>query len=188
MTRHAAIPGPHRSWNCHAPDAHRNAARDEIGSGAASSCLGTRTGVFLPPTVYRITMITPQRPLIGLLIATILLAAGCATTQDTTNLLSAAGFNMIPATTPQQESELGSLPTGKVSLVPRDGTNYYVFPDRGHKILYVGQSAQYQEYQRLRLQKQLATEQLTAAQMNSTTAWTTWGPWSVPVMVPVIRR
>lgn len=131
------------------------------------------------------------RHLLPLLALTLVaLAAGCSTT-DTENLLSAAGFTIVPATTPQQEAEVNTLPPGKVTLVQRSGTNYYVFPDHAKNQLYVGQSAQYQEYQRLRLQKQLAEEQLSAAQMNSTTAFTTWGPWSVPVMVPmvpVIRR
>lgn len=131
------------------------------------------------------------RHLLPLLALTLVaLAAGCSTT-DTENLLSAAGFTIVPATTPQQEAEVNTLPPGKVTLVQRSGTNYYVFPDHAKNQLYVGQSTQYQEYQRLRLQKQLAEEQLSAAQMNSTTAFTTWGPWSVPVMVPmvpVIRR
>ncbi len=131
------------------------------------------------------------RHLLPLLALTLVaLAAGCSTT-STENLLSAAGFTIVPATTPQQEAEVNSLPPGKVTLVQRSGTNYYVFPDQAKKQLYIGQSAQYQEYQRLRLQKQLAEEQYSAAQMNSTTAFTTWGPWSVPVMVPmvpVIRR
>lgn len=150
-----------------------------LGSGQGYPCVA----------VSCIHMNTLLRRLIAVLVASMIAAAaGCSSTQGTTNLLSAAGFNMVPATTPQQVSELNALPTGKVSLVPRDGTNYYAFPDRGQTMLYVGQAAQYQEYQRLRLQQQLATEQLTAAQMNSTTAWTTWGPWSAPVTVPVIRR
>ncbi|MEN9678657.1 MAG: hypothetical protein RIS76_4553 [Verrucomicrobiota bacterium] len=137
-------------------------------------------------------MNAPFRPLPSLL-ALLLMAvvAGCSSTRDTENLLSAAGFTIVPAVTPEQEAEVHTLPPGKVTLVPRSGTNYYVFPDHAKNQLYVGQSAQYQEYQRLRLQKQLAEEQFSAAQMNSTTAFTTWGPWSVPVMVPmvpVIRR
>jgi hypothetical protein len=38
-------------------------------------------------------------------------------------------------------------------------------------VLYVGQQAQYDAYQKLRLQKQLAADQVQAAEMNSEPAW-----------------
>jgi capsule polysaccharide export protein KpsE/RkpR len=44
----------------------------------------------------------------------------------------------------------------------------------------VGTEAQYQEYQRLELEKQLADERLSAAQQyrNAATMWGEgWGPW-----------
>jgi hypothetical protein len=57
----------------------------------------------------------------------------------------------------------------------------YVYADpRGCACLYVGTEAQYQEYQRLELEKQLADERLSAAQeyRNAATMWGDgWGPW-----------
>jgi hypothetical protein len=41
-------------------------------------------------------------------------------------------------------------------------------------MLYVGQQEQYQEYQKLRLQKQMADEQMNAADMDEN-AWAVWG-------------
>ena len=113
--------------------------------------------------------------------------AGCSTTQKTENLLSAAGFKAIPATTPQQQAHLKTLPAHKVTMVVRDGQTNYVYPDAAHQVLYVGQDAQYQEYQRLRLQNQMAEDQVQAAAMNSEPGWGAWESFGV-VEVPVLRR
>jgi hypothetical protein len=121
----------------------------------------------------------------------LLLAGGCASTQQTENLLSAAGFKMVPATTPQQQSHLKTLPPGTVTRVLRDGKQLFVYPDTAQQVLFVGQDAQYQEYQRLRQQNQVASEQVEAAQLNSQPGWDAWGPEVggafVPVM-PIMRR
>ena len=113
--------------------------------------------------------------IIGALVA---LAVGCSTTKDTENLLTAAGFKMVPATTPQQLAHLKTLPPKKITMTQRDGTLFFTYPDAEHNLLYVGQQAQYQEYQRLRFKQQMTTEELSAAQMNAD-AWGAWGPWRV---------
>lgn len=108
------------------------------------------------------------------------LITGCSTTTGKENMLSAAGFNAVPADTPERQAHLKSLPADKITPVQRNGTTYYTFADPKHNVLYVGQEAQYQEYRRLRLQKQMADEQLAAAQMNEDAAWNAWGPWGGP--------
>jgi hypothetical protein len=110
---------------------------------------------------------------IGALLA---LAIGCTTTKERENMLSAAGFKMVPANTPEREAHLKSLPADKITPVQRQGTTYYTFPDPKNNVLYVGQEAQYQKYRQLRYQKQLADEQLETAQMNEN-AWGAWGAW-----------
>ena len=110
---------------------------------------------------------------IGALVA---LAIGCSTTKERENMLSAAGFKMVPANTPERQAHLTSLPADKITPVQRNGITYYTFPDPKNNVLYVGQEAQYQQYRNLRLQKQMADEQLEAAQMNEN-AWGAWGPW-----------
>ena len=121
-------------------------------------------------------------------VALVAFALGCSTTKQTENLLSAAGFKAMPATTPQQQAHLKTLPPHKVTMVQRDGKTYYVYPDQAHQVLYVGQDAQYQEYQKLRLQKQLAKDQVQAAEMNSESGWTAWGAFGDVVGVPAYRR
>ena len=104
------------------------------------------------------------------------LAMGCASTQSTENLFSAAGFKTIVATTPQQQQHLKTLPPNKVTLAQRDGKIYYVFADPAHNQIYVGNPSQYQKYQQLRLANSLAQDQLATAELNNETAMG-WGMW-----------
>ena len=113
----------------------------------------------------------------GMVIA---VAIGCSTTKQKENMLSAAGFKRVPADTPERQAHLKSLPADKITAVQREGTVYYTFPDPKNNVLYVGQEAQYQQYRRLRYQKQLADERLEAAELNQDTAWGVWGPWGGP--------
>ena len=109
-------------------------------------------------------------------IALLALTVGCANTQHTENLLSAAGFGTVIANTPQRQEQLKALPPDKVTLVQRNGKNYYVYADPAHYQVYVGNPSQYQKYQQLRLASNLAQDQLETAQLNS------WGPglWGFP--------
>ena len=112
-------------------------------------------------------------------IALLALTVGCANTQHTENLLSAAGFRTVIANTPQRQEHLKTLPPARVTLVQRNGKNYYVYADPTHYQIYVGTPSQYQRYQQLRLANNLAQDQLATAEMNQQTAmgWEMWGPW-----------
>jgi hypothetical protein len=113
--------------------------------------------------------------LIGAL-ALLALTVGCANTQHTENLLSAAGFRTVIANTPQRQEQLKALPPDKVTLVQRHGKNYYVYADPANNQIFVGTPSQYQKYQQLRLANNLAQDELQTAQLNS------WGPglWGFP--------
>ena len=109
-------------------------------------------------------------------IALLSMALGCANTQHTENLLSAAGFRTVIANAPQRQEQLKALPPDKVTLVQRNGKNYYVYADQANNQVFVGTPSQYQKYQQLRLANNLAQDQLETAQMNSLN-WGMWGPW-----------
>ena len=95
------------------------------------------------------------------------------------NLLIAAGFQVIVPKTAAQQQKLQSLPADKVTLVQKDGKNYYVFPDAANNQAYVGGLTQYQAYQQLRLANKLANENLEAAELNQEASmdWGAWGGW-----------
>ena len=105
--------------------------------------------------------------------ALLALVSGCATTKQTEDLLSAAGFKAQPATTQAQQAHLKSLPAHKVSSVQKGGKQYFVYPDVAHNVLYVGQEAQYQEYRKLRQQEEEQVHPADQTEFNAAL----WGDW-----------
>ena len=107
------------------------------------------------------------------------IAAGCAsTTTQTTDLLSAAGFRLLAADTPEKQQVLATLTPGKLTLVAWKGKQFYVQPASNNQA-YVGTPAEYQTYQQLRLAKQISNDNLMAAQMDQVAndRWGgVWGP------------
>src|SRR5258707_5370182 len=117
-------------------------------------------------------------PILPLVVALGLSVTGCATirahqTAETEQVLAAAGFQVEPDT-PEKLAHLQTLTPRKVVRDVRDGQPQYVYADpQTCKCLYVGDEKRYQRYQELNLQKQIADEQLSAAQY-----WGGWpGPW-----------
>ncbi len=94
--------------------------------------------------------------------------------------LAAAGFKMKPADSPKREANLALFPVRKVTSRVRDGklTYFYADPDFC-KCLYYGDAQSYSRYQQLAIQRQIAQEQVEAAEMNEDAAmdWGMWGPF-----------
>ena len=86
--------------------------------------------------------------------ALLALAVGCASTQQTENLLSAAGFRTVIVTNPQQQQ----LPPYKVTVAERDGKTYYVYADPARNQNYVGDQSQYQRYRQLKKELEAAQQ------------------------------
>src|ERR1700732_5361607 len=104
------------------------------------------------------------------LVALGLSVTGCATirahqTAETEQILSAAGFQVQPADTPEKLAHLQTLTPWTALRDGRDGQPQYVYADpETCKCLYVGDEQRYQKYQKLSLQKKIADEQLSAGQ------------------------
>jgi hypothetical protein len=106
------------------------------------------------------------------------LAVGCASTSQKTDLLSAAGFRLMPADTPTKQQLLATLTPGKLTLITWKGKQFYVEP-AGNNQAYVGTPTEYQAYQQLRLAQQMSNNDVMAAQLNSEAnyGWgRAWGP------------
>ncbi len=119
-------------------------------------------------------------------VGVLLLAGGCATIQrqeaaSTESVLAAAGFRMLPADTPDRLANLqGMTPRKIVPHASSDGKVAYVYADPTNcKCMWIGGPAEYQRYQQLAIQKQLAQERMMAAEMNEDAAlnWGMWGPF-----------
>jgi hypothetical protein len=116
--------------------------------------------------------------LCGCVMALSLALSGCAAVgltmtpqqraQKIEPMLSAAGFRMLAANTPEKEQHLANLPPFKLHYYTNtEGKMRYWFADPAYcHCVYLGNEAAYQKYQNLHLQQQLAEQQQRAAQEN----------------------
>src|SRR5919106_4860993 len=111
--------------------------------------------------------------------------AGCAAidrheAEQTEQLLAAAGFEMRSADTPAKLADLQRQQQHKLVRHERDGETTYVYADAADcKCLYTGDQASYDEFEKLRVQENVASQEMMAAEMNQQAAmnWEMWGPW-----------
>ena len=97
---------------------------------------------------------------IGGAFALLLLAAGCASNQQTQSepdMLIASGFQVRYPTSTQQD-KLQSLTAGQISLIQAYGLNLFVYPDWPNSRVLVGGPKQYETYQLYRASKGLPVE------------------------------
>src|SRR4029077_10960401 len=106
--------------------------------------------------------------------AAALFAGGCAEMQsaNTTSLLSAAGFRARTPQTPQQKQIYAALPPYQVERATVKGKGvFYVYKDEKAGLAYVGREQEYQRYQQLAIQQQIAQNYYMAAEMDRAAAW-----------------
>jgi hypothetical protein len=104
--------------------------------------------------------------------------------QSTEELLSAAGFIMVPATTSEEMANLNTLTPLKVEFSVKDNKPLYWYADPYNcKCVYTGDQAAYDSFQRLQAEQNIADEYQEAALMNEQAAVNAnmWGwmggPW-----------
>ena len=110
---------------------------------------------------------------------TALFIAGCAGvgSGNTTALLSAAGFHARTPQTAKQQQLYAALPPYKVERATVKGHVFYVYKDEKAGVAYVGREQEYQQYQQLAIQQQIAQNYYMAAQMDNAAAWGWYGAW-----------
>jgi len=122
------------------------------------------------------------RTVLSVALAAAMLLTGCATirrseARSTEQVLAAAGFVMRPTDTAERQQRLAAMPPYRLESHAKDGKVVYTYADPdGCKCLYVGGPKEYSEYQRLRLQRQMAEDQAWAAH-EAKMDWGMWGPW-----------
>jgi len=112
-------------------------------------------------------------------VAATLFVAGCAEmgSGNTTSLLSAAGFRVRTPQTPKQQEMYAALPPYKVERATVKGHNFYVYKDEKAGVAYVGREQEYQRYQQLAIQQQIAQNYYTAAAMDRAASYGWYGAW-----------
>ena len=105
--------------------------------------------------------------------------AGCAEMEstNTTSLLSAAGFRARTPQTPKQQEIYAALPPYKVERATVKGRVFYVYKDEKAGLAYIGRAQEYQSYQQLAIQQQVAQDRYLAAEMERDAAWQWYGAW-----------
>ena len=110
---------------------------------------------------------------------TALFVAGCAGvgSDNTTSLLTAAGFRARTPQTPRQQQIYAALPPYQVHRATVNGKTFYVYKDEKAGIAYVGREQEYQRYQQLAVQQQIAQNYYMAAEMDRAAAFGWYGAW-----------
>jgi hypothetical protein len=108
-----------------------------------------------------------------------LFVAGCAGvgSGNTTSLLTAAGFRVRTPQTPNQQQLYAALPPYKVERATVKGHVFYVYKDEKAGVAYVGREQEYQNYQQLCVQQQIAQNYYSAVAMDRAAAYGWYGAW-----------
>ena len=128
---------------------------------------------------------------LSLILLFALVLSGCASMEknhvmNTEELLSAAGFRMKIADTPEKLAHLKSMQQRTFLTHSKDGYVYYSYADAEFcKCLYMGTEGNYRDFSHLYIQQNNAETNLEAAEMNQDAAmnwgpwggWGAWGPW-----------
>ena len=112
--------------------------------------------------------------------AATLVVAGCAGvgSGNTTSLLSAAGFRVRTPQTPKQQQIYAALPPYQVQRAQVQGKGvFYVYKDEKAGVAYIGREQEYQRYQQLAIQQQIAQNYYTAVAMDRAAAYGWYGAW-----------
>jgi hypothetical protein len=104
---------------------------------------------------------------------------GCAEmgSGNTTSLLSAAGFRVRSPQTPRQQQMYAALPPYKVERAVVKGHTFYVYKYEKAGVAYIGREPEYQRYQQLAIQQQIAQDYYTAVAMDRAAAFGWYGAW-----------
>ncbi|MFC1580183.1 hypothetical protein ACFL4N_04660 [Thermodesulfobacteriota bacterium] len=119
----------------------------------------------------------------GILMVVLGLAvSGCATQRavDREQMLSASGFHVKVADTPEKLAHLKELTQHKVVPHEKDGKTFFVYADaKNCKCVYVGDAEAYQEFsQRLEQKKMQDVDRMIAEEnRDASMNWALWGPW-----------
>jgi hypothetical protein len=113
-----------------------------------------------------------------------LFVTGCAEmgSGNTTSLLSAAGFHVVTPQTPKQQQLYAALPPYTVEHAIVKGRSFYIYKDEKAGVAYVGHQPEYQRYQQLCVQQQIAQNYYMAAEMNRAAAFGWYGAWGPRAM------
>jgi hypothetical protein len=132
----------------------------------------------------RLHRMIPRRAALAAVVATAALLGACQTQQQLISRhedsLSAAGFLVKPANTPERQAMLKKLPPNKFIQRNSGDSVHYVYADPiVCGCLYVGSQQAYNQYKANEQTQRLADEQQMTADTYADASWNwdAWGPW-----------
>jgi len=123
----------------------------------------------------------PELIILALFAAGSALFAGMGSS-NAESLLTAAGFRVRTPETPKQKQIYATLPAYKVERATVNGKVFYVYKDEKKGVAYIGREAEYQRYQQLAVQQQIAQQQYMAAELDRQAALNFYGGFGVTRM------
>ena len=116
----------------------------------------------------------PTRSTVWFFVLLITVSACANQVQNKEDMLAAAGFTLVPASTLERQAALSALPPHKFVHQVRNSVVIFTYADPTIcDCLYVGNQAAYDRYRQNVFAQNLADEQQMTAQMNQMD----WGPW-----------
>lgn len=108
--------------------------------------------------------------------------ASCASmgSRGTKKLLDEAGFRTVEPSTPKQRELYEAMPAYKVERVTYNGKTFYAYKDERDGIAYVGDQANYHQYEKLAMQNEINQQEYQAVAMDYHTAagwYGAYGPY-----------
>jgi hypothetical protein len=108
-----------------------------------------------------------------------LVLAGCAAMESASqeSLLQKAGFQTRTPTTEKQKAAYAALPAYQLHKGTREGRTIYAYKDEKAGVVWLGNNAQYAQYQQLAKQAQLKEEKQVAHDMDNDLVYRWYGSW-----------
>jgi hypothetical protein len=108
-----------------------------------------------------------------------LVLAACAAMESASqeSLLQQAGFQSRTPTTEKQKAAYAALPAYKLHKGSREGRTVYAYKDEKAGVVWIGNKAQYAQYQALAKKAQLKEEKQVARDMDNDLVYRWYGSW-----------
>ncbi len=140
--------------------------------------------LIIMPSVYKLMNYRVLN--IILLFAALSLLFACAEIEEKERLLSAAGFSMKYADTPEKLDHLKLQEQHELIPFIKDEKTYFVYADSSNcHCMFVGDETAYQQFNKLQIEHEIADEQRLTAEINrewelDSRQWDPWGngPWN----------
>lgn len=105
--------------------------------------------------------------------------AGCASMEAASqeSLLKSAGFQARTPSTQKQKAAFAALPAYQLHRGTKGGKTIYAYKDEKAGVVYIGNEAQYQQFQQLAAQAKLKEEKQVAHNMDNDLVYRWYGSW-----------